>query len=316
MQPKRPAPAPDRTAGPSAGPLSSAGKRTLSELRLAHLFLSPSLMTLVLVTLFPILYALAMSLYAYDGEHRQGFAGLANYGRQLTSGDFWQAVNATLVFTVCSVALELLIGLGFALIMNRASGRTWIRSAILVPWVIPTVISAQVWAFMFNIIPGFINHYVPLVPQDFSWLGQRFVPMIAIVIADVWKTAPFVALLLLTGLQTIPQELHDSARIDGASAWQRFRHITVPLLKPSILVALLFRTVDALRVYDLPKIMTNGSFGTETLSMLVRRFVVETPNTGIASTLSTLTFVLVFGAGLLFVSVLGRDLAAGAQVRR
>jgi len=284
------------------------------EQRLARLFVAPSLLTMTLVTLFPMLYALAMSLYAYDGWRRRGFAGLANYATQLTSGDFWRPVEATFVFTVLSVALELLIGLGFALIMNRAAGRSVTRATILIPWVIPTVVSAQMWSLMFNVTPGFINHYIPFVPESFNWLGQRFVPMVAIVTADVWKTAPFVALLLLTGLQTIPPEIHDSARIDGASAWQRFHYITLPMLKPSILVALLFRTMDALRVYDAPKVMTNGSFGTETLSMLVQRFVVESPNVGIASTLSTLTFVLVLGAGVIFVRLLGRDLVAGARV--
>ncbi len=288
----------------------------LSERRLARLFVSPSVMAMALVTLFPVLYALALSLYAYDGRRREGFAGLANYATQLASGDFWRPVNATLVFTITSVTLEFGIGLGFALIMNQAfAGRSVTRATILVPWVIPTVISAQIWFFMFSITPGFINHYVPFVGEDFNWLGQRFVPMIAVVIADVWKTAPFVALLLLAGLQTISPEIHESARVDGASAWQRFTRITLPLLKPAILVALLFRTVDSLRVYDLPKIMTNGSFGTETLSMLVRRFVVETPNLGIGSALSTLTFILVLGVGVIFVSLLGRDLATGAQMR-
>jgi ABC-type sugar transport system permease subunit len=293
-----------------------ARSRALSERRLAQLFVAPAVTGMALVALFPVLYAVMLSLYSYDGRRREGFVGLANYAAQLTSGDFWRPVTATFVFTVSSVTFEFLIGLGFALIMNQVfAGRGVTRATILIPWVIPTVVSAQMWSFMLNITPGFINHYSPFVPDDFNWLGQRFVSMISIVLADVWKTAPFVALLLLAGLQTIPQEIHEAAAVDGASAWQRFTHITLPLLKPAILVALLFRTVDALRVYDLPKVMTNGAFGTETLSMLVHRFVVQTPDPGIGSTVSTLAFMVVLGVGVAFVSLIGRDLAIGAQAR-
>jgi ABC-type sugar transport system permease subunit len=293
-----------------------ARSRALSERRLAQLFVAPAVTGMALVALFPVLYAVMLSLYSYDGRRREGFVGLANYAAQLTSGDFWRPVTATFVFTVSSVTFEFLIGLGFALIMNQVfAGRGVTRATILIPWVIPTVVSAQMWSFMLNITPGFINHYSPFVPDDFNWLGQRFVSMISIVLADVWKTAPFVALLLLAGLQTIPQEIHEAAAVDGASSWQRFTHITLPLLKPAILVALLFRTVDALRVYDLPKVMTNGAFGTETLSMLVHRFVVQTPDPGIGSTVSTLAFMVVLGVGVAFVSLIGRDLAIGAQAR-
>ncbi|MGH8907868.1 MAG: carbohydrate ABC transporter permease [Egibacteraceae bacterium] len=280
-----------------------------SERRLARLFLFPSALTMGMVALFPVLYAMALSLFAYDGRRREGFAGLANYGAALTSGDFWRPVNATLVFTVISVACEFLIGLGFALVMSQAlRGRGVTRSVILVPWVIPTVVSAQMWSLMFHVTPGFVNHYVPFVPEHFNWLGTPNWAMASIIVADVWKTAPFVALLLLAGLQTLPADIYESAHIDGANAWQRFSRITLPLLKPAILVTLLFRTVDSLRVYDLPKVMTNGAFGTETLSILVQRFVADTPNPGVGSTLSTLSFAVVLGVGVIFVSLLGRDL--------
>ena len=137
--------------------------------------------------------------------------------------------------------------------------------------------------------------------------------MAALIVADVWKTAPFMALLLLAGLQVIPQELYESARTDGASAWRRFLHITLPILRPTILVALLFRTVDALRVYDLPKVMTNGTFGTETLSMLVERYVIQTVNPGIASALAVMTFATVLGVSLIFVSFLSKNLLLGSR---
>ncbi|MGH8884843.1 MAG: carbohydrate ABC transporter permease [Egibacteraceae bacterium] len=285
-----------------------------SERRLARLFIAPSVLTMGLVALFPVLYAVGLSFFAYDGRRREGFVGLANYAAMLTSGDFWHPVNATFVFTITSVTIEFLIGLGFALVMAQAfAGRGVTRATILVPWVIPTVVSAQMWSLMFNVTPGFVNHYVPFVPQHFNWLGTPNWAMFAIIVADVWKTAPFMALLLLAGLQTIPQEIYESAHIDGANAWQRFTRITLPLLKPAVLVALLFRTVDSLRVFDLPKVMTNGAFGTETLSILVQRFVADTPNPGMGSTLSMLSFAVVLGVGVIFVSLLGRDLVIEAD---
>ncbi|MDQ3973677.1 MAG: sugar ABC transporter permease [Actinomycetota bacterium] len=279
---------------------------------MAKVFTAPSVVTMALVAAFPILYALVLSLYLYRGRSREGFGGLENYLTALTEARFWDSVNATIVFTVASVLFEFLIGLGFALLMNQAfTGRGVTRAAILVPWVIPTVISAQMWFFMFNITPGFVNNVLPFVPEDFSWLGRGGWAMFAVVFADVWKTAPFVALLLLAGLQTIPEDVYESARVDGANAWQRFANITMPLLKPAILVALLFRTTDALRIFDLPKVMTGGTFGTETLSILVQQYVVNTVDPGYGSALSTLTFVLVLGVGVLFVRSLGRDAIIG-----
>ena len=288
--------------------------RGMSERGLARVFMAPSVTTMVVVAVFPIIFAIVLSLYAYQGRQRTGFAGLGNYVEAFTDPRFWDSVIATFVFTIASVTFEFLIGMGFALIMNRAFfGRGVIRATILIPWVIPTVISAQMWFNMFNITPGFVNSVLPFVPADFNWLGADNWAMFSIVFADVWKTAPFVALLLLAGLQTIPEDVYEAARVDGATAWQRFRRITLPLLKPAILVALLFRTVDALRIYDLPAVMTGGAFGTETLSVLVQQFVVQTPDPGLGSAFSTLTFIVVLGVGILFVSALGRDLVLGSE---
>lgn len=196
--------------------------------------------------------------------------------------------------------------------MNQAfRGRGITRAAILIPWVIPTVIAAQMWFFMFNVTPGFINSLFGL--GDFSWLGQSGWAAFAIIFADVWKTAPFVALLLLAGLQTIPGDVYEGARVDGANMFQRFRYITMPLLKPAILVALLFRTVEALRVYDLPQVMTGGAFNTESLSILVQQYVVRTPDPGLGSALSTITFILILAIGLVFVRLLGKDLVIGEE---
>jgi ABC-type sugar transport system permease subunit len=304
--------APDRGSGAVPPVGERARSRELSETALGRVFMAPSLITMALVALFPILYALFLSFFRYTGRQQQGFAGLSNYAEQLTDPRFWEAVRVTFTFTVASVVLEFLIGLGFALLMNQAFvGRGVTRATILIPWVIPTVISAQIWFFMLNITPGFINTVLGL--GDFNWLGQRPWALISLVLADVWKTAPFVALLLLAGLQTIPEDMYEAARVDGASPWQRFKSITLPLLRPAIFVALLFRTVDSLRIYDLPKVMTNGANGTETLSILVQTYIVGQPNPGIGSTLATLTFIVVLGVGVIFISLIGRNLVIGEE---
>jgi len=295
-----------------------AKRRQMSDRRLAKVFMAPSMLTMAIVALFPVIYAAILSLYLYSGRERIGFGGFQNFETALTNPRFWDAIQFTFVFTITSVLGEFLIGLGFALLMNQAFvGRGVTRAVILVPWVIPTVIAAQMWFFMFNVTPGFVNSVFITLGLDgfenFNWLGQSSTAIWTVVFADVWKTAPFVALLLLAGLQTIPGEVYESGRVDGANAFQRFWNITLPLLKPAILVALLFRTVDALRVFDLPQVMTQGAFGTESVSILVQRFIVQTPNPGLGSALSTLTFIIVLGVGLIFVSLLGKDLVIGSE---
>lgn len=287
----------------------------MSETTLGRVFVAPAILLMALVALFPVIYAIVISLQAYSGRLNEGFAGLDNYVEALTDERFWTALQFTVVFTVTSVAAEFLIGLGFALLMNQAfRGRGVTRASILVPWVIPTVIAAQMWFFMFNVTPGFINSVFGL--GDFSWLGQSGWATFAVIFADVWKTAPFVALLLLAGLQTIPGDVYEGARVDGAGMFQRFWFITLPLLKPAILVALLFRTVEALRVYDLPQVMTGGAFDTESLSILVQQYVVRTPDPGLGSALSTITFIFILGVGLIFVRMLGKELVIGEGENR
>ncbi|MGH8909229.1 MAG: carbohydrate ABC transporter permease [Egibacteraceae bacterium] len=303
-----------REAAGRQAPQPAIAKRAgLAESRLAKAFLAPSVAVMALVALFPVIYAAVISFSLFLGRTRYGI-GIGNYTQAFTSGRFFDSVLATFVFTTASVAFEFLIGLGFALIMHQAfRGRGLTRATILVPWVIPTVVAATMWQYMFNVAPGTVNYFLPFVPADFNWLGQPNTPMFTIIFADVWKTAPFVALLLLAGLQTIPVEVYESSRVDGATAWQRLVRITLPLLKPAILVALLFRTTEALRVFDLPWVMTRGQFGTETLSVLVNEFVVRTVDPGYASALSTLTFGVILAIGALFVSLLGKDLVLGTQ---
>jgi multiple sugar transport system permease protein len=293
----------------------TARRRGLSETALGRVFVSPAIVLMALVAAFPVIYAVVLSLQDYTRRQREGWAGLDNYVEAFTDARFWDSLQFTFIFTITSVAAEFVIGLGFALLMNQAfRGRGVTRASILVPWVIPTVIAAQMWFFMFNVTPGFINEVFNL--GDFNWLGQTPWAAVTIIFADVWKTAPFVALLLLAGLQTIPGDVYESARVDGAKMFQRFWNITLPLLKPAILVALLFRTVEALRVYDLPQVMTGGAFNTESLSILVQQYIVQTPDPGYGSALSTITFILILGIGMIFVTLLGRDLVIGREESR
>ncbi|HEU0288817.1 MAG TPA: sugar ABC transporter permease [Nocardioidaceae bacterium] len=298
-------------SGPGPGGRRPRAKG-VSEKGLGRLFVTPAIGLMVLVALFPVIYAFVVSLRAYTGRQYEGFAGFENYSEALNDDKFWASLQFTFTFTVISVGAEFIIGLGFALLMNQAfRGRGITRAAILVPWVIPTVIAAQMWFFMFNVNPGFINSALGL--GEFNWLGESGWVKFAVIFADVWKTAPFVALLLLAGLQTIPTDVYESARVDGANAWQRFWHITLPLLRPAIFVALLFRTIEALRVYDLPQVMTGGAFDTESLSMVVQQYVVKTPDPGLGSALSTITFAIILGIGVIFVSLLGRELVIGRK---
>jgi multiple sugar transport system permease protein len=229
------------------------------------------------------------------------FIGLANYIEALTSSEFWAALRITVLFAATSVFLETMIGLGLALIMHHAvAGRAFIRATVLAPWTIPSAIAAVLWAWMLQ-PPGIINH---LLGTEVLWTGDEWAAKCAILMIDVWKTSPFVALLVLAGLQTIPDELYEAARIDGAGPWQSFTRITLPMIRPALLIAVLFRTLDALRIYDIPAILTGGANDTTTVSVLVARAVTRELRSGYGSALSTLTFVLLFVVALLLIRLL------------
>jgi multiple sugar transport system permease protein len=229
---------------------------------------SPSMALILLVAAYPIIYGIWLSLHEYSvrvaGLSR--WAGLGNYQEALSNSEFWSAMGTTLVFTGVSVTLEFAIGLGMALAMHAAfRGQGLLRTVILIPWAILTVVTGFMWRSIFESPQGLVN---TILGGDTVWLGQKPHALIVIIIADVWKTAPFMALLILAGLQTIPGEIYEAAKVDGAKALQRFTKITFPLLIPAILVALIFRTLDALRIFDLPYVLTKGANGTETLSLL------------------------------------------------
>ncbi|MGI5135517.1 MULTISPECIES: carbohydrate ABC transporter permease [unclassified Streptomyces] len=274
----------------------------------AWYLITPALLLLAAVIGYPLVRAIYLSLFSDTIGGTPQFIGLGNYRTALTgdaSGDFWSALRVTGLFTVFSVGLEVAIGLAMALVMHRAfRGRGLVRASVLVPWAIPTAVTSVLWRWMLQ-PDGIVNH---LTGGSTLWTGSQWPSRAAIVIADTWKTAPFLALLILAGLQLIPDELYEAARVDGAGAWRRFRSVTLPLLAPSLGVAVLFRLLDALRIYDLPQLLTGGANGTTTLSMLVVQSSIQQTKFGYGSALSTLTFLIIFGVALVFIRFMGTSL--------
>jgi multiple sugar transport system permease protein len=255
-------------------------------------FLAPAAAILALVAAFPLGYVLWLSLQEFsllfDAPR---FAGLENYQRLLADPRFWNAFYNTVYFTVVSVALELLLGLGIALALHGPfKGLGWLRALVLIPWAIPTVVSARMWEWMYNPEFGVLNF---LLGVQVNWLGNPFWAMHAAIAMDVWKSTPFVALLLLAGLASIPQDLYRAARVDGAGSWTIFWRITLPLLMPLILIVLIFRTIDAFRVFDAIYVLTGGgpANSTETLSIYAYRVLFQTLEFGYGSTVAVIVFV-------------------------
>ncbi|WP_405178807.1 carbohydrate ABC transporter permease [Nocardia sp. NBC_01377] len=292
----------------------------------AWLLVTPVLIALVVVIGYPVARALWMSFQKDQGLDPStgmfvegGNAGFSNYTHWLLQqcqaggetvscptgnlgSQFWTAIGVTLFFTVVTVALEAGIGLSMAMVMGKTfRGRALLRAAVLIPWAIPTAVTARLWEFMFQ-YDGVVNR---VFGTHILWTSDEWPSRFAVIAADVWKTTPFMALLLLAGLQVIPADVYEAAKVDGATAWQRFTQITLPLLKPALLVAVLFRTMDALRMYDLPAIMTLGNPSTRTVSILVVDQVRQGPNS--AAALSTLTFLLIFAIAFVLVKVLGAN---------
>jgi ABC-type sugar transport system permease subunit len=289
---------------------------TRSEARLAFWLLLPGAVLMLAVVGYPILYAIYLSLFKDKRFAVAPFTGLGNYATALTDGTFWADLGVTTFFSISTLVLELLIGMMMALIMHRAfRGRGLVRTSVLVPWAIPTAVTALLWLWMYQ--PRAIVNY--LFRNNVIWLGSTWPSRMAIIIADVWKTAPFVALLLLAGLQIIPDELYEAAKVDGATAWQRFRGITLPLLKGTIMVAVLFRLLDVLRMFDLPFLLTHGANGTETLSILAYQEGIARLHTHYAATLSTLIFLYIMICAFIVIRVFGlrvvESAGAGREVR-
>jgi multiple sugar transport system permease protein len=286
--------------------------RAKAERKLAYMLCAPAVTVMLLVTGFPILYALYLSLQRFDLRFPDDkeFVGLSNYVDVLSSSTWWSDVGVTLFITVASVAVELVLGMLIALVMHRAIfGRGPVRAAVLIPYGIVTVVAAFTWKYAFDPTSGFVQG-LPIVPDDYAPLNGQPGSLFVIILAEVWKTTPFMALLLLAGLALVPDELHEAAKVDGASAMQRFFRITVPLMRPAILVAVLFRTLDAFRLFDSAFIIQpGGANGTETVSILGYNVLINRVNQGLGSAISILIFICVIVIASFFVKVLGTSTA-------
>jgi multiple sugar transport system permease protein len=297
----------------TAAPPGKITERTRSERRLGWMLCAPAVFAMLLVTAYPIGYAFVLSLQDLDLRFPEegGFVGLDNYSAVLSSGLWWQDLFNTLFIMGISVAVELVLGMAIALVMFRAIfGRGLVRTSVLIPYGIVTVVAAFSWQFAFAPDTGFVNS-LPLIDDDKAWFGERFSSFAVIIMAEIWKTTPFMALILLAGLTTIDAGLYEAARVDGASAVQRFFRITLPLMKPAILVALLFRTLDGFRVFDTIFIMTRGAQDTESVSILGFNQLISRLNLGLGSAVSVLIFVCVLIIAFIFVRGFGVRMAEG-----
>jgi len=303
------------TTAPTATPGRARARitdRAREERRLGWLLCTPAVVVMIAVTAYPIGYAIWLSLQRYDlrlpGQH--AFVGVQNYITVVTSSLWWQDFLATAIITVASVALELALGMGLALFMHRAIfGRRTVRTSILIPYGIITVVAAFAWAFAFTPDLGFVNSWFH---TNQTWLTKRGTSFLVITLTEMWKTTPFMSLLLLAGLAIVPEELLEAAKVDGATAWQRFYKVTLPTMRAAVLVALLFRTMDAFRIFDTVFIETKGANKTETLSFLGYNQLINRVNLGVGSAVSVLLFLAVILIAVLFVKGFNADLG---QVR-
>lgn len=267
--------------------------------RLAWAYLAPLLITLALVAAWPLLRTIAFSLTDANLSDlsQWQFVSLANYVYLLSDPQWWRAVGNTLLFTVLSVGLETILGLVIALTINaHMPGRGLVRAAILIPWAIPTVVSAKMWAWMLHDLYGVVNVLLMtlgLIDRPWAWLADPTLSMAAVVLVDVWKATPFMALLTLAALQVLPQDIYEAARVDGVGPVKAFFHITLPLIRPALLIAIIFRGLDALRVFDVIYVLTGNNENTATMSVYARQQLVDFQDVGFGSTAATCLFVIV-----------------------
>ncbi|MHC5767711.1 MAG: carbohydrate ABC transporter permease [Nostoc sp.] len=274
------------------------------EQQTAWILLTPALLLLLFVFAYPILRAFWLSVFTRNlgTELQPVFSGLDNYVRMAGDGRFWQSLWATTVFTTASVISELLLGLGIALVLNQAFvGRGIVRTTAIIPWALPTSLIGLAWAWIFNDQFGVVNDILRrlgLIETGINWLGDPTLAMIALVFADVWKTTPFISILLLAGLQSISKDLYEAYSVDGANAWQSFRNITLPLLLPQILIAMLFRFAQAFGIFDLIAVMTGGGPGgaTEVVSLYIYSTVMRYLDFGYGAALVVVTFLILIAA--------------------
>ncbi len=285
-----------------------------AERRLGWLLCAPAVIVMIAVTAYPIGYAVYLSLQRYNLAFPNAvkFVGLSNYGAVLSSPYWWQALKVTVIITVVSVAIELVLGMLLALLMFRTIfGRGTVRTASLIPYGIVTVAAAYSWLYAWTPNEG----YLSALFNNSAPLSKTYTALAVIILAEIWKTTPFMALLLLAGLSLVPEDLQKAAKVDGATVWQRFTRITLPLMKPAILVALLFRTLDAFRIFDNIYILTSGGNGTYSVSILGYDNLFGALNLGVGSAISILIFICVAIIAVLFIRGFGTA-APGTDLAR
>jgi len=285
--------------------------------KMGYIFLIPSLILIAVLVLYPVFETIRLSFFNYRIQTMalgETFIGLDNFKHILSDSEFFTSLKFTLVFTVVAVSLETIIGMLFALIMNqKIPGQGIIRTAVLVPWAIPTIISGLMWKFMYSQQYGVINYILKtlkIITKDLPWLSDAQLAVVATIIADVWKTTPYMSLLILSGLQTIPPQMYEAAAIDGASRIQRFFHITIPLIKPVLAVAILFRTLATFRIYALISVLTSGgpANATQSLSLYTIKTYFNYGNLGYGAALATVTFMISLIISMFFLDSLKRKL--------
>lgn len=308
----------EQRSGKHAAKMSARAK---GERSLGWKLAGPAFVVMLLVTLYPIAYAIYLSLFQYrltDPNNRR-FVFLQNYVTALKDPLFWEAFTTTFFIVVVTLIIELVLGFAIAMVMNKiVIPRRTLRTVVLIPYAIITVVSAFAWLYAAQVDTGFFNHWLHTLsfgtfPLDFNWFETRWRSLTIISLSEIWKTTPFMSLLLLAGLAQIDSAQEEAAKVDGASWWQRFYKVIIPNMKAALLVAVLFRTLDAVRIYDNPYVMTGGANKTMTLSMLVGTETIDRVEIGMGSALAVILFVIVLIVAAIFVRGFKVDLTGGGK---
>jgi multiple sugar transport system permease protein len=303
------------TAGAATQQRPATTDRAVAENRLGLKLVAPAVNVMLIVTAWPMIQALYLSLYRYrlTTPDDRAFVGLRNYGTILTDSLFWRDTLNTIIIMLVSVAVELVIGFVFAMVMHRVIfARGIVRTSILIPYGIITVVAAFAWQFAFSLNNGFVNswfHWLPWISPQTNWFGSHWPAMFAIVVSEIWKTTPFMSLLLLAGLSQVSEDMIEAAQVDGATWWQRLWKVIIPNMRAAIMVAVLFRALDAFRIFDNIYVMTRGAQNTESSSFLTYRQVIEQFQLGLGSALSVLLFLTVLLLAFIIVKLFRVDLA-------
>jgi trehalose/maltose transport system permease protein len=283
-------------------------KRKAREIRWSSwLFLAPCLIVIILCAGWPLLRTVFFSFTdaTLDNLQKTNFIGIDNFVTLAQDREWWKAVKNTFIIAVVSVPLETFLGMIVALILHRNfRGRGWMRAIVLIPWTIPTIVSARMWAWMLNDVHGIVNELLikaSLIDAPIPWIASGTLSTISIILVDVWKTTPYMALLLLAGLQSLPQDCFEAAEVDSIPFTRTLSKIILPLMKPTIIVAMIFRTLDALRIFDLVYVLSNGNSANATMSVYARKHLVDYADVGYGSAAATMLLFFVIFLGIIYV---------------